>query len=106
MAEAGRGGKSGKSKHIDVRYFFVKQHIDHGDRLIQHLPTADMTADRLTKPLLGHQCYILRAKLMTHPAKMFIGAQANVTLFHSKEYVACRGSTTEKSETFPRYRRE
>jgi hypothetical protein len=52
MAETGRGGKQGNSKHIDVRYFFVKQHIDCGDLKIEHLPTDDMTADFL-KPWWG-----------------------------------------------------
>ena len=71
LAEAGRGGKQGNSKHIDVRFFFVKQHIDCGDVKIEYLPTDDMTADMLTKPLLGHQFYKLRAKLMNHPENVY-----------------------------------
>jgi hypothetical protein len=52
---------------------FVKQRIDGGDVKIQYLPTDDITAVLLTKPLLGHQCYKLRAKVMNHPTTMCNG---------------------------------
>lgn len=71
MAKMGRGGKQGNSKHIHVRYFFVKQHIDCDDLKIEHLPTDDMTADLLTKPLVGHEFYKLRAQLMNHLESMY-----------------------------------
>lgn len=53
MAESGRGGKTGNTKHIEARYFFIKQHLDDGKLTIKHLATKDMTADLLTKPLTG-----------------------------------------------------
>lgn len=40
-----------RTRHIDVRYFFVKQHVDSGLIKVVHCPTADMLADILTKPL-------------------------------------------------------
>lgn len=67
MAELGRGGKSGNSKHIGVRYFFIKQHIDNGDLTLEYLPTEEMTADILTKPLVGNLFYKMRAKLLNLP---------------------------------------
>ena len=67
MAETGRGGKTGNSKHIDVRYFFVKQHIDCKDIKLKYLQTNDMTADLFTKPLVGNLFYKFRAKLLNHP---------------------------------------
>jgi hypothetical protein len=67
MSEQGRAGKTGNAKHIDVRYFFVKQHLDNGDLTLRHLPTEDMIADILTKPLQGMMFYKLREKLLNLP---------------------------------------
>ena len=85
---------------MDVRYLFVKQHIDCGDLKIEHLPTDDMTADFLTKALVGHQFYKLRAKLMNHHENISThpkhnGPKANLTSltpFNSKECVGDHGA--------------
>jgi len=45
MAENGESSATGNSKHIDVRFFFTKQHIDSGLIKIVYLPTNDMLAD-------------------------------------------------------------
>uniref|UniRef100_A0A0A9XU65 Copia protein n=2 Tax=Lygus hesperus TaxID=30085 RepID=A0A0A9XU65_LYGHE len=42
---------SQKSKHINLRYHFLKEHVKNGDVIIKYLPTDDMLADVLTKPL-------------------------------------------------------
>jgi hypothetical protein len=48
-------GKSSSdmTKHIKVRHFLIKQHIEEGDVIIKHCPTKEMWADLLTKPLQG-----------------------------------------------------
>jgi hypothetical protein len=43
---------SSRSKHIDVRYHFIREHIAEGSFHTNWIPTSDMTADILTKPLL------------------------------------------------------
>ena len=43
---------SSRSKHIDVRYHFIREHIAQGSFHTTWIPTSDMTADILTKPLL------------------------------------------------------
>ena len=54
MLIASRGPSSaGKSKHIKLRYFGVKAMIDNFEVMLQYLPTEDMIADVLTKPLQG-----------------------------------------------------
>jgi len=55
---------SEKSKHIKIRYFFIKQHVDDGEIQIVHMPTDDMLADLLTKPLQGTKFRDLRRRLM------------------------------------------
>jgi Reverse transcriptase (RNA-dependent DNA polymerase) len=46
-------GNSNKSRHIDIRYFFVTDRLKQGHLRVKHLGTSDMIADILTKPLTG-----------------------------------------------------
>jgi hypothetical protein len=56
MALVKRGGPaSGRSRHIDIRYFWLRQRVDDGEVAIEHLPTEQMFANVLTKPLQGEQ---------------------------------------------------
>lgn len=40
-----------RTKHIDVRHHFVKEHTESGDILFQYTPSNENIADILTKPL-------------------------------------------------------
>ena len=40
-----------RSKHIDTRYHFIRERINDKTFSIYHLPTKEMPADALTKPL-------------------------------------------------------
>ena len=40
-----------RTKHIDVKYNFVKDHVKSGIVQLQFIPTSQMTADILTKAL-------------------------------------------------------
>ena len=42
---------SNRSKHIDTKFFFVKDLIDKGLIICQYCPTEKMLADMMTKPL-------------------------------------------------------
>jgi len=42
-----------RTKHINVKYHFMRQHIDSGEISLQFCPTKDMLADIYTKPLQG-----------------------------------------------------
>jgi hypothetical protein len=48
-----RGSSGHRTKHIKIRNFFVKEMIDSGEVTVRHMPTNDMVADMLTKPLQG-----------------------------------------------------
>ncbi|TPX52105.1 hypothetical protein PhCBS80983_g06525 [Powellomyces hirtus] len=39
-----------RTKHIDIRHHFIRDHVDKEIHL-EYLPTAEMVADSLTKPL-------------------------------------------------------
>ena len=52
------------TRHIDIRYFFVKDRVESGEVHIEHCPTLDMLADYFTKPLQGALLYKLRDLIM------------------------------------------
>jgi hypothetical protein len=55
---------SKRSKHINKRYFFIKDRIDAGEVMLEHLGTEDMIADVLTKPMTGRKFERLRTGLL------------------------------------------
>lgn len=52
------------TKHINIRFFFVKDRVLSGDVVIRYLSTQQMIADILTKPLQGKAFHDLRASLL------------------------------------------
>ncbi len=54
---------SQKTKHIDIKHHFIRDHIESGDISLSYIPTEEMTADILTKPLPRPAYERLRAKL-------------------------------------------
>lgn len=40
-----------RTKHIDIRHHFIRDQVDKKDDILEHVPTAKMVADCLTKPL-------------------------------------------------------
>ena len=53
------------TKHINVHYHFMREHVEDGTFEITHVPTTEMLADGFTKPLThdGHQKMINRLVL-------------------------------------------
>jgi hypothetical protein len=40
-----------KLRHVDIHQFWIRQEVNNGKFIIQWVPTAEMIADGLTKPL-------------------------------------------------------
>jgi hypothetical protein len=55
MIYMGRGSSASNTKHIDIRYFFIKQFIDDKTFTIEHLPRDNMLADFFASPRIGQQ---------------------------------------------------
>ena len=53
-----------RSRHIDIRFFFIKDRIDSGEVEVVYCNTDDMTADYLTKPLQGVKFRVHRARIL------------------------------------------
>jgi hypothetical protein len=53
LEQNGKTSSSKRTKHINVRYFFITDRISKGEVRIEWCPTKDMVADFMTKPLQG-----------------------------------------------------
>ena len=51
----------GRSKHISIKYHFIRDQVDKGSVKLQYCPTEDMVADMLTKGLPKEQFAKLRS---------------------------------------------
>ena len=66
METNGRNSCTGNSRHVDIRYFFVKDRVDRKEIEISYCPTESMLADFFTKPLQGTLFRTFRAVIMGH----------------------------------------
>ena len=52
-----------RTKHIDIRYHYVREAVEDGLISLTYCPTKEMVADLLTKPLPRGQFEILRSRM-------------------------------------------
>jgi hypothetical protein len=64
LEKNGRSSAGKQSRHIDIRYFFMKDRVKEDNITIRHCPTEEMLADFLTKPLQGNLFRKFRDVLM------------------------------------------
>ena len=64
LSSAKGAGASNRTRHVNIRYFWVSQFIDDGTIKVEYTPTANMIADILTKPLQGTLFRTLRSRLL------------------------------------------
>uniref|UniRef100_A0AAV1TK73 Reverse transcriptase Ty1/copia-type domain-containing protein n=1 Tax=Peronospora matthiolae TaxID=2874970 RepID=A0AAV1TK73_9STRA len=71
-----------RTKHIDIRYHFVREKVEKNQVVLQYCPTQDMLADIMTKAIAAPQFTILHTKL---------GITVGVVTGHPE---ACTGDST------------
>ena len=61
-----KNGKSNsdRTRHIAIRFFFIADRVASNELCIEYMPTEEMLADILTKPLQGTLFKKLRDKLL------------------------------------------
>jgi hypothetical protein len=64
LASHGRSDNS-RMRHVDIRYFFIKDRMASGECEVEYIPTAEMIADMFTKPLQGELFRNNRSRLMS-----------------------------------------
>jgi hypothetical protein len=67
MSYLGRGSSQSKTKHIDIRYFFIKQFLDAKTFEIEHLARDNMSADLFASPRTGSSFRRMRDVIMQLP---------------------------------------
>lgn len=65
LAEKGRSN-AGRTRHVNIRYFFIKDAIERKEVRVVYTPTEKMVADFFTKPLQGTLFQTMRARIMGH----------------------------------------
>ena len=53
METNGKLSSSKRTKHINIRYFFIQDRVANGEIALKYCPTDQMLADYFTKPLQG-----------------------------------------------------
>ncbi len=56
-----------KTKHIKVKFFFIKDRIEDGEIRVLDCPAKEMWVDIMTKPLQGTVFRVMRAEFMNCP---------------------------------------
>ena len=64
LEKNGRQSSTKRTKHMDIRYFYVREHIQKKTVSVKHCPTEEMVADYFTKPLQGSLFVRLRNHIM------------------------------------------
>lgn len=64
LEKNGKQSSSKRTKHINIRYFFIQDQITQGHVRLRHCPTEQMRGDFFTKPLQGTLFYRLRDLIM------------------------------------------
>jgi hypothetical protein len=88
MALQARGRSGGeRTRHIEIRYFWMKDRVDRGEATIVHKGTAELYANVLTKPPQGSQFVYERGCLTGWPVVVEgkSGAQQEKKIAQSKE---------------------
>ncbi|KAI2495312.1 Reverse transcriptase (RNA-dependent DNA polymerase) [Fragilaria crotonensis] len=64
LAENGKSSSGKRTRHINIRYFFIKDRVASGEVKIEYCPTNEMVGDFFTKPLQGMQFIKFRDEIM------------------------------------------
>ena len=66
LEKNGRLSSSRRTRHINIKYFFIQDRINAGDLSVQYCPTDKMIADFHSKPLQGRKFKNFCDQLMGH----------------------------------------
>ena len=116
MEKNGRNSCTGNSRHINIRFFFIKNRIDDKEVQIEYCPTYIMLADYYTKALQGKLFTQLRDAIMgkisvfdlaetntklKERVGKYIGSYDKVSLDLSRKDHKCAPGAQGESSTLP-----
>ena len=60
----GKESSGKRTRHFDIRLFYVTDMIGHGDATVEYCPTEKMIADYMSKPLVGRKFKLFRDSIL------------------------------------------
>ena len=85
----GRASAGQKSRHINIRYFWITDRLQRDGIRVEHCPTESMLADFLTKPLQGNLFRRFRAVLLGHAPISSLDRHAHLSTEERVEKPVC-----------------
>ena len=70
LEQNGRASASKRTRHFDIRYFYITDLLQRKECEIEYCPTKEMMADYHTKLLMGAQFTKFREKIMNFQPKI------------------------------------
>ena len=64
LANNGKGSSRKRTRHLDVRFFFIKDRVGNGEVWLEYKTTTDLTADYFSKPSQGKAFRLFRDRVM------------------------------------------
>ena len=77
VEENGKQSSSKRTRHINIRYFFITDCIKCKEFQIDYCPSEEMWSDFLRKPLRGKKFMVMRQVLMNLGSKEQVERQAD-----------------------------
>ena len=69
LEENGKGSSGKRTRHFDIKYFYVTDLIGRDEVKVEYCSTNDMLADYMTKPLVGSKFKLFRDHIMNLSGK-------------------------------------
>ena len=99
LEKNGRLSSTKRTKHMNIRYFYIKDRVDSKDVRIEHCPTEDMLADYFTKPLQGSLFLKLRDLIMNiDPSSKYHSSHRSV--LSDEDHQPCLEDLEESVESY------
>ena len=64
LEKNGRASSGKRTRHINIRYFFIADRVASGELSIHHCPTDEMVGDFFTKPVQGGKFRMFRNRIL------------------------------------------
>jgi len=98
LANNGRMSSSKKTKHIQVRYFFITDNIRRKQARVEYCPTDDMVGDYFTKPRQGSGFVRFRSTILNLPPSISPFPKECVET-STEQAVDCRSMSGTRGDT-------
>ena len=66
LFENGKRSSGKRTRHMNIRYFFLTDQIEKGNLRVEYCPTTEMIGDFFTKPLQGKLFLKFKKQIMGH----------------------------------------